>query len=98
MGGRQVTIKAANKNQWVEISVTDTGTGMPKDVKNNLFKIDRTVSTPGTEGEKGTGLGLIICKEFIQKHGGQIRVNTKLNQGTTFSFTLPVSIQEAVRE
>lgn len=90
-GGR-VTIKAVNKNQWVEISVTDTGTGMPEDVKNNLFKIDRTVSTPGTEGEKGTGLGLIICKEFIEKHGGQIRVKTKLNRGTTFSFTLPVSI------
>lgn len=91
-GGGQVTIKAVNKNQWVEISVTDNGTGMPEDVKNNLFKIDRTVSTPGTEGEKGTGLGLIICKEFIQKHGGQIRVNTELNRGTTFSFTLPVSI------
>ncbi|MBN1597807.1 MAG: hypothetical protein JW894_05895 [Bacteroidales bacterium] len=70
--------------------VKDTGVGIPKDKIPNLFRIDKSTSTEGTEGETGTGLGLILCKEFIEKHRGKIWVESKVNEGTTFYFTLPL--------
>lgn len=74
----------------VEISVTDTGIGMPAEKLNDLFSPGTKVSTRGTEGESGTGLGLILCKEFIKKHGGRIWVESRIGAGTTFYFTLPL--------
>ncbi len=73
----------------IEITVTDTGLGMSEEIKNKLFKIDEHVSTKGTEKEKGTGLGLILSKEFVEKHGGKIWVESELGIGSKFKFTIP---------
>jgi signal transduction histidine kinase len=78
-----------NKTGFTKISVIDTGIGMPKEVSQKLFKLDNKYSTKGTEGEKGTGLGLIICKEFVEQNGGEIGVESEEDKGTTFWFTLP---------
>ncbi|MFH1050630.1 MAG: HAMP domain-containing sensor histidine kinase [bacterium] len=71
-----------------QISVTDNGIGMDEETLNKLFKIDEHQSSDGTAGEKGTGLGLILCKEFVEKHGGKVFVESEIGKGSTFSFTL----------
>jgi len=85
----EINSKILNDNT-IEISVKDNGVGIPEENINNLFKIESTFTTYGTEKEKGTGLGLIICKELIDKNKGIIRVESKENKGTTFFFTLPI--------
>ncbi len=75
-----------NKNMMV-ISVIDNGIGMSKEIQSKLFRLDVPYTEIGTAGEKGTGLGLILCKEFIDKNGGTIWVESELNKRTTFSFT-----------
>jgi PAS domain S-box-containing protein len=74
---------------FVEITVSDTGIGMPESIKENLFKIDQKVSRPGTNQEPSTGLGLILCKELVEKHGGKIWVKSKEGEGSKFIFSLP---------
>lgn len=71
------------------IAVQDNGKGIPEDKISHLFKIDNKYSTQGTNNEKGTGLGLLICKEFLDLHQGKIGVISKINEGSTFYFTLP---------
>lgn len=75
--------------QQVEITVQDTGIGMSQDLVGNLFRLDVKTNRKGTEGEASTGLGLILCKEFVEKHGGKIRVESEEGQGSTFSFAIP---------
>ncbi len=72
----------------VVISCTDTGVGMSEEDKNKLFRIDVNHTTPGTNNEKGTGLGLVVCKEFVEKNGGRIWLETKKDVGSSFFFTL----------
>lgn len=84
-----VTISAIEKENWVELSVSDTGIGIMPENMDKLFRIDTHHTTVGTDQEKGTGLGLIICKEFVEKHGGEIFVESEFGKGTTFTFTLP---------
>ena len=86
----EINIITKVNNGFLEISVADKGIGMTEEVAKNLFRIDSAHSTYGTSGEKGTGLGLIICKEFIEKHSGIIKVETEPNKGSVFTFTLPV--------
>ncbi|MGM0582321.1 MAG: tetratricopeptide repeat-containing sensor histidine kinase [Bacteroidota bacterium] len=76
------------KNRYV-VKIADNGVGMPKEVANKIFRIDTKHSTQGTAKEKGTGLGLILCKEFIEKNGGEIWVKSEEGKGTIFSFSIP---------
>ncbi|MBI5539006.1 MAG: tetratricopeptide repeat protein [Bacteroidia bacterium] len=85
----EVTIWANSKNEAIEIYVTDTGVGISRENQTKLFQVDKNISTKGTNQESGTGLGLIICKEFIEKNKGSIRVESELNVGTSFIITLP---------
>jgi PAS domain S-box-containing protein len=87
-GGR-ITISAHVVERVVEFIITDTGKGMPPEALANLFRIGLQYSTPGTAGEIGTGLGLILCHDLVQKNGGTIAVESVVGQGTTFRFTLP---------
>jgi signal transduction histidine kinase/ligand-binding sensor domain-containing protein len=86
-----VTIKAAIDNQFVEITVSDTGVGIPLENIDKLFRIDTTITTKGTLKESGTGLGLILCKEFVEKHDGKIWVESEEGKGSKFKFTLPLA-------
>lgn len=89
-GGR-VLIEAHKADPgFVALSVQDTGRGISKETMSKLFKINEHVSSEGTEHEKGTGLGLILCKDFVEKNGGKISVTSSLSAGSVFSFTLPV--------
>ncbi|NQU85567.1 MAG: hypothetical protein HQ541_07385 [Mariniphaga sp.] len=74
---------------FVRFSVSDQGVGMEKEKVESLFNMEKTSSTRGTDGEKGTGLGLVLCKEFVLLHKGRIWVESKVNEGATFFFTIP---------
>jgi signal transduction histidine kinase len=85
-----VIVSGREKNGLVEISVKDSGTGMDEETRANLFRIDvKNKSEIGTRGEKGSGLGLILCREFILKHNGAIRVESEPGKGSEFIFTIP---------
>lgn len=84
-----IRIEVTKSNHSVTFYITDTGVGIPKAKLKKIFEIDNSKSTEGTKGESGTGLGLIICKEFIEKNGGSITAKSTENKGSTFSFTLP---------
>ncbi len=86
-----VNIKALHEEDEIKITVTDTGVGMDSGKLQKLFRLDQNLSTPGTEKEKGTGLGLILCKEFIEKNHGKIWAESSPGQGSSFIFTLPAS-------
>lgn len=86
----KVEIKSEIKDSFVVISVKDTGVGIDDENLGKLFKLENSVSTLGTEHETGTGLGLILCKEFVEQHGGKIWVESRLNEGSTFFFTIPI--------
>lgn len=73
----------------MEIKIEDTGVGIPDSIVENLFSWETRVSDEGTKGEKGSGLGLLFCSEFVEAHGGRLWVKTKLNEGSSFFFTLP---------
>ncbi len=76
--------------ELVEIVVSDTGIGIEPEKIKNLFNLGKSSSTFGTENEKGSGLGLLLCKEFVEKNGGNIRVKSQPGKGTNISFTLPL--------
>lgn len=84
----EVVISSILTGYFLEISVKDNGVGMSEDVVSNLFKKSTKHSTPGTENEMGSGLGLQICKEFVEKNGGEISAESKINHGTVFNFKL----------
>ncbi len=73
----------------VKVTVADTGQGIRNELIPELFRIDSTYSTQGTQGEMGTGLGLVLCREFIERNGGEIWVESQYGQGSQFMFTLP---------
>ena len=84
----KVTISSVKRDKVVELIVKDNGVGIPEEDLDNLFRIEKRHTTPGTEKEMGTGLGLIICKELIEMQGGTIGVKSKLGEGTEFTVTL----------
>lgn len=93
--GGEIIISGFNQNGFANISIKDNGIGMDEQTLKKLFKLDSKKSTPGTENETGTGLGLLIVKEFIEKHGGSIKVISQPSKGSTFSFTLPLALKSA---
>jgi len=89
--GGQVVIRSKYiSERQIEISVHDQGIGMARDDINKLFRIDVSTKTIGESTEKGTGFGLILCKDFVEKQGGKIQVKSELGKGSIFSFTLPL--------
>jgi signal transduction histidine kinase len=87
--GGKITIKSKTDNNKLIVSVADTGVGITEDNLRKLFSEDEIFSTVGTGGEKGTGFGLILIKEFIDKNNGQLQVESQLGIGTKFTFQLP---------
>ncbi|MCK5136302.1 MAG: hybrid sensor histidine kinase/response regulator [Bacteroidales bacterium] len=87
--GGDVRIESRDMGDEIEISVSDTGLGIPKENLGKLFSISKNYSTPGTSNERGTGLGLLLCKEFVEKNRGRIRIKSEPGEGSTFSFTIP---------
>lgn len=85
-----VFLEAKVNNEFIEISVTDTGIGIPESNIDKIFSIDSNISTKGTAKESGTGLGLIISYEFVERNGGTLIVKSEEGKGTEFMFTVPV--------
>ncbi|MBN1181988.1 MAG: PAS domain S-box protein [Bacteroidales bacterium] len=87
----KIKIYNIKRKNYLELFIEDNGVGIPKEELNKLFKIDEDYTTRGTDNEKGTGLGLIIAKEFVTKNKGEIKVKSKEGKGSIFSFTLPLA-------
>ncbi len=87
----KIFVKSLCETKYVKISVIDTGIGIDEKHLKKLFKINEKVSTNGTDEETGTGLGLLLCKKFISRHKGEIWVESKVNEGSNFSFSIPNS-------
>jgi signal transduction histidine kinase len=87
--GGEIFITAVGVRQYVELTVKDNGIGISEEAQKGLFKIEAVHSTSGTNKEKGTGLGLILCKEFVEIHGGTILVRSEPGRGCAIKFTLP---------
>jgi len=90
----KVEITSHSQSNHTNILIQDYGKGMTKSESMKLFKIDTVFSTTGTNNEKGTGIGLIICKEFIDKHNGRISVESKINKGSKFIVSIPNTMME----
>lgn len=88
--GGSIVISAERKAEELLISVADNGVGINQVSIDKLFRIEETYSTLGTQKEKGSGLGLLLCKEFVEKHGGRIWVESEVGKGSTFLFTIPL--------
>lgn len=88
--GGYIKVSAELKQDQVEITISDNGIGINKEKCNELFSITSNTTTLGTADENGSGLGLVLCKEFIQKNNGDIWVESEENKGSNFIFTLPI--------
>ncbi len=84
----QIDIHVEQKNEYVSIKVTDKGVGMKTEALNKIFSPEVHLSTKGTANEKGTGFGLLLCKEFIEKNGGQLEIKSEEGEGTEVKFNL----------
>lgn len=89
--GGSITVAASSRKSDVLVAISDTGVGIEKENLEKLFRIDANVSTTGTFNEKGSGLGLILCKEFVEINKGEIWAESEPGRGSTFYFTLPKS-------
>ncbi len=93
--GGKITINAEQNSENVIISVSDNGIGINPGILSKLFDISEVLTTKGTSGETGTGLGLLLCKEFVEKHGGKIWVESEVDKGSDFKFTFPMITEQA---
>jgi len=87
--GGKIVVKASPEDSRIKVCVTDNGIGIPENKLENIFELTNDYRQPGTEQEKGTGLGLITAKEFIILMGGKLEVKSKEGKGSSFCFTLP---------
>jgi signal transduction histidine kinase len=88
--GGSITINAVRTGEMAEIIIQDNGIGISEENQKKIFRIDEQFRRNGTSHEKGTGLGLILCKEFVEKNGGTIYLESKENEGSKFIFTMPL--------
>ncbi len=93
--GGKISVHAEQHDNLWEVSVKDNGIGIKPESLAKLFKTGETVKTRGTDNEKGTGLGLLLCKEFVEKNGGKIWVESTPGQGSRFVFTMPAKREES---
>jgi len=91
--GGTVIVQADKNAKEILISVSDNGVGMTNKMLSELFRSEVLVSTKGTDNENGSGLGLELCKEFVEKHGGKIWAESEPDKGSTFYFTIPLNMQ-----
>lgn len=87
----KICLRIHRENGHLRFEVSDNGIGIPASQIENLFRIDTQFRSPGTENEPGTGLGLVMCREYVEILGGEIGVNTEEGKGSTFYFTIPVN-------
>jgi PAS domain S-box-containing protein len=90
-GGHILISATKSQDDFVEIKIYDTGIGMHKEMVKELFKLNEKVHRKGTDGEPSTGLGLLLCKEFVEKHGGEMHVESEPGKGSCFSFTMKMA-------
>jgi signal transduction histidine kinase len=93
----EVRVGIFQNNGFYILSIKDNGIGIPADKMKNLFSIDTAHKTKGTDQEPGTGLGLILCKEFIEKHGGRLEVESEVGKGSEFRVIIPGNRNEDVK-
>jgi signal transduction histidine kinase len=91
--GTRVTIEVAEEAKKIRIRIIDEGVGIPQNHLALLFSLASGATTNGTSGEKGSGLGLVVCREFIERHGSTITVESEVNKGSVFSFYLKTGNQ-----
>ena len=89
--GGEISISTESKGSTIDIFIKDTGIGIKKENLARIFKLDQSFSTYGTDKEAGTGLGLIVCKEFAEKNKGELIVKSKVDEGSTFILTIPAN-------
>ncbi|WP_462318936.1 sensor histidine kinase [Marinilabilia sp.] len=87
----QIHIRTEKNVKNITVIISDNGIGIKEEVIPTLWDFTKLNSTPGTQGEKGTGFGLLICKGLVEKHGGEIWVESEHGRGTDFKFTLPIT-------
>lgn len=92
--GGEITVDVQQNSIETTFIVSDTGVGISKDIRKKLFRIEEKISTNGTNNEMGTGLGLLLCKEFTEKHQGTIEVHSTIGKGTRFTVVIPQSFME----
>jgi signal transduction histidine kinase len=92
--GGEICLAATMDDEWIEVGISDTGVGIAPENQAKLFTIDSKHKSAGTAGEQGTGLGLILCKELVEKNGGKIWVESEKDKGSCFRFTLKKSDKE----
>ena len=88
--GGEIVISTQNAGDFVEVIIADNGIGIPKEIAEDLFITNSFYTTQGTNREKGSGLGLVMCRDFVEKNGGKIHVESIPGNGSKFIFTLPV--------
>ncbi len=93
--GGEIRVFAKEKDGYVKVSVSDNGIGMSEEMVQKIFNDQESVTTLGTSNEKGTGLGISLCRDFVHKNKGKMSVKSKKNEGTTISFILPVAREES---
>ena len=92
--GGKVIVNVREKGKFAEINIIDNGVGISEDNIKKLFQIDQNISTNGTQNEEGSGVGLILCKEFVEMNNGEVFVKSEVGKGSNFSFTLPRSLNK----
>ncbi len=97
-GGKVSIMAKSTVENYIEISIKDSGIGMNRKMIDNLFRLDIKTNRKGTDGEPSTGLGLLLCKEFVEKHGGRLWVESEEKKGSTFYFTIPAWLKQNGKE